>query len=106
MKQEIPGDATGVPVKLTAVDPNGNYHDLGTATSDMSGLYSALWTPPVEGKYTVIATFEGSNSYGSSYAETAFGVVSASAQANPMQTPVSSPNGGVQPPASAAPVVT
>ncbi len=33
-----------------------------------------MWEPPVLGEYTVIATFKGSGSYYTSYAETAFGV--------------------------------
>jgi len=40
----------------------------------MSGMFSHMWTPDIEGKYTVIATFEGSESYYASYAETAVGV--------------------------------
>ena len=32
-------DATGVPVSIDAVDPNGNYIHLGDATSDASGRY-------------------------------------------------------------------
>ncbi len=80
-QQQIPGNATGVPVTLTALDPNGNTEQIGTVTSDMTGLFSAMWTPPVPGKYTVIASFGGSKSYGSSYAECAFGVGAALAAA-------------------------
>ena len=32
-----PTNATGVPVSIDAVDPNGNYIHLGDATSDSSG---------------------------------------------------------------------
>jgi hypothetical protein len=74
MQQGIPGNATGVEVTLDTVDPNGNFVHIGTATSDMSGTFSYMWKPEVPGKYTVIATFVGSKSYGSSYAETAIGV--------------------------------
>ena len=38
MQKPIPANATGVEVTLDAVDPNGNFIHLGTATSDMSGL--------------------------------------------------------------------
>ena len=86
MQQPKPTNATGVRVHLTAYDPNGNTQDIGTVTSDLSGLYSAMWTPPVEGKYTIIATFEGSESYWSSYAETALGVSNAPT-ASPTATP-------------------
>jgi outer membrane protein assembly factor BamB len=67
-----PTNATGVTVAINAVDPNNNYIPIGTATSDSSGLFSFAWqTPNISGKYTVIATFEGSNSYYGSTAETA-----------------------------------
>jgi hypothetical protein len=74
MQQPRPQNATGVEVSLDTLDPNGNFVHIGTATSDMSGTYSYMWKPEVPGKYTVIATFVGSKSYGSSYAETAIGV--------------------------------
>ncbi len=63
MQFERPMDATGVPVKLEAVDPNGNYQYLGTATSDVYGNYGFAFEPEVKGTYMIIATFEGSNSY-------------------------------------------
>ncbi len=86
MQKPKPENSTGVTVKLTAIDPNGNTQDIGTVTSDMSGLYSIMWQPPVEGKYTIIATFAGSESYYASYAETAIGV-SAAPAASPTATP-------------------
>lgn len=76
-QQPIPVNAIGVSVSLDTVDPNGNSIHIATVTSDMSGTYSYIWTPNIAGKYTVTATFMGSNSYGSSYAETAVGVVQA-----------------------------
>ena len=120
MKQAKPTNLNGVPVHLTATDPNGNFQDLGVVNSDMSGLYSALWTPPVEGKYTVTATFAGSESYGSSQASTAFGVGAAqvvpivtsspivTATPNPtaIQTNTPSPSPSVQPPGSEMPITT
>ena len=74
MQQPMPMNATGVEVVLEAVDPNGDLIDIGTTTSDASGLFSYLWEPGQEGKYTIIATFEGSGAYGKSFAETALGV--------------------------------
>jgi hypothetical protein len=71
MQQGIPGNATGVEVTLDALDPNGNFVHIGTVTSDMSGGFKKMYTPEVPGEYTVIATFAGSASYYSSYAETA-----------------------------------
>jgi hypothetical protein len=70
----LPTDATGVSVTLDAIDPNGNFIHIDTVTTDLSGSYSTLWEPEHPGKYTVIATFEGSDAYFSSYAETAIGV--------------------------------
>jgi len=87
----IPGDATGVAVKLTAIGEDGSTHDIGTTTSDMSGLYSMMWTPPAEGKYTIVASFEGSNSYWPSYAETAIGVTAASGQPTMPASPTVAP---------------
>ena len=37
-----------------------------------------MWEPEIPGKYVVTATFMGDDSYGSSYAEAAVGVVEAS----------------------------
>jgi outer membrane protein assembly factor BamB len=74
MQKPRPANATGVEVTLDTIDPNGNWIHIGNATSDTSGTFSYMWTPDVPGKYTVIATFAGSESYWPSYAETAIGV--------------------------------
>ena len=70
MEQIYPADAKGVPVTLSAIDPNGNYQPIGTATSDINGNYGILFTPQVPGTYQIIATFDGSKSYGQSTAST------------------------------------
>ena len=62
-QQPEPMNATGVPVTLTALDPNGNIENLGTTTSNINGNYAIDWTPPVPGLYTITATFSGTNSY-------------------------------------------
>jgi len=93
MQQDIPADATGVTVKLTAIDPSGKSIDIGTTTSDMSGLYKMMWTPPSEGAYTIVATFEGSYSYYPSFAETALGVGPSSASVSPTTSPSSAVQG-------------
>jgi hypothetical protein len=88
MQQSMP-NAEGVKVKLYAIDPNGNYQDIGTATTDIGGSFGKSWVPPVPGDYFVMAEFEGSASYGSSYATTYFTVdesVSASAAFEPELT--------------------
>jgi hypothetical protein len=72
MQKPRPTNATGVTVSIDAIDPNNNYIHIGTTTSDPSGLFSYAWTPPnIPGKYTITATFAGSESYWPSYAETA-----------------------------------
>ena len=93
-QQPKPTNATGVPVHLTAIDPNGNFQDIGTATSDITGNYAISWTPPVPGIYTVTATFEGSNSYYSSSAETSYRSVS---NASSGSTSDSNPNSASNP---------
>ena len=80
-QQSKPTNATGVPVTLTAVDPNGNTDFIGNATNDITGNYAIAWTPPVPGLYTITATFAGSASYGNSAAETHV-VVSPAAQSS------------------------
>jgi hypothetical protein len=90
MEQVRPADATGVEVSISVLDPNDNCYEVGTATSDASGLFSFAFTPEVPGKYTVIATFEGSESYYGSYAETAINVEDAPA-ATPAPTPTPAP---------------
>jgi hypothetical protein len=69
-----PANAKGVEVTLDAVDPNGNWIHIGTATSDSSGMFKKMFTPEVPGEYTIIATFAGSGAYYASYSETAIGV--------------------------------
>jgi outer membrane protein assembly factor BamB len=78
-------DANGVSVTLDAIDPNDNFVHIDTVQTSMSGLFSTMWTPEIEGEYTVIATFEGTKSYWPSYAETAIGVVPAPTPATPIE---------------------
>jgi hypothetical protein len=84
-----PPICTGVPVTLTAVDPNGNVNVIGTATSDYQGNYGFQWTPTTQGLYTVYATFTGSNSYYTSSASTYATVSMAS-------TPIPTPTSGTE----------
>ena len=80
-QQAKPSNTTGVPVKIDAIDPNGNFINLGTTTTDSSGFYSFQVNPDMlsagAGTYQVIASFAGSKSYGSSYSESAFTLNSA-----------------------------
>ena len=67
-----PTDATGVPVTISVLDANGNYRTIGSTTSDADGFFSFDWKPDIEGKYTLYASFEGSESYWPSHATAAF----------------------------------
>ena len=102
MQQTKPTTATGVQVKLTAIDPNNNIQNIGTATSDALGNFAISWIPPVAGLYTVKATFEGTNSYFGSEAGTAF-VISEQNSAAPIITPTTAPT---QTTAPTAPIQT
>ena len=53
------------------------------------GFYSLDWEPDIPGKYTVVATFVGSESYYASYSETAFTVTEPEATPEPTPTPAS-----------------
>ncbi len=99
MQQPKPTNATGVPVHLTATDPNGNFQDIGYATSNALGNYAIDWVPPVPGLYTVTATFEGSESYYGSTAGTSF-VVSEAAAPAVVPTETTVPTGSTSAPAT------
>ena len=86
MQQIYPADAKGVPVNLATIDPNGNYIPIGTTTSDINGNYGLLFTPEIPGTYQIIATFDGSKSYGTSTATTYMAVGEA-----PASTPAPTP---------------
>jgi outer membrane protein assembly factor BamB len=80
-----PMDAIGVEVMIDVVDANGNYRNIGSTTSDADGFYSLSWTPDIEGKYTVYASFGGTKSYWPSHAVTAFNVDPATSTPTPTQ---------------------
>jgi hypothetical protein len=122
MQQAKPTNAKGVPVHLTAIDPNGNYQDIGIVTGDSAGIFHKMWTPPVTGEYVITASFEGTNAYAPSMSATAIGITAApSAIVQPTSAPTSaptvtptqpsqtaspSPSSGVQPPATGVPAAT
>ncbi len=92
MNKPRPTYPAGVDVSIDAVDPNNNFVHIATVTSDDAGAYSYAWeTPKVPGKYMVIATFPGSKSYYSSYAETAM-TVSAAPVTPPVEQPTAAPD--------------
>ena len=74
MQQPKPTNASGVTVSLDVIDSNGNYRNIGEVTTDLNGAFSYAWQPDIPGKYTIIASYLGSDSYGSSFAETAIQV--------------------------------
>jgi hypothetical protein len=88
-QQAEPTNFTGVTVSIDATDPNGNFITLGTATTDTTGHFIYAWqTPNVPGKYTVTATFAGTNGYWPSNAETGMIIQNAPATPAPTATPV------------------
>jgi outer membrane protein assembly factor BamB len=82
-----PLNATGVPVFLQATLTDGTVIDITHVTSDRRGSFSHLWTPPTKGKYTITATFEGTDAYYSSSAETAIGITEAAPATSPTIAP-------------------
>jgi hypothetical protein len=77
---------TGVPVTISAIDPNGNLVTIGSTNSDSSGTYALTWKPTLAGEYTITASFAGSNAYGSSWAETHAVVVESQVTSTPTAT--------------------
>ncbi|MCW3996829.1 MAG: PQQ-binding-like beta-propeller repeat protein [Candidatus Bathyarchaeota archaeon] len=69
-QRPMPTNAKGVDVELHAIDPNGNWIPIGTATSDSAGKYGISFKPEVPGTYQIVAEFKGSNSYGPSFGTT------------------------------------
>jgi hypothetical protein len=85
MQQAKPKDAKGVEVVITTLDPNGNTYEIGRTTSDINGEFGCVVEPPVPGKYQIMATFEGSKSYGPSSASTYLWVEEAPSPAQPIE---------------------
>jgi len=88
MQKAKPKDTVGVDVTISVIDANGNHRDIGTATSDASGFYSFQWVPDIPGKYTVVATFPGTEGYYGSIAEAAFAVDNAPPAPETPEAPV------------------
>jgi outer membrane protein assembly factor BamB len=91
MQQPCPDNAEGVEVVLTTLDPNGNTYELGRTTTAMSGTFGIAIDPPVPGLYKIIATFEGSDAYYGSYAETYINVAEAPSVAQPIEPEPAAP---------------
>ena len=92
MQQPMPhNNITGVPVTFSVLDSNGNFRTIGTSTSNSDGTFDFTWTPDISGHFTVTATFEGSQSYYSSHASTAFYASPEAAAPSPTIAPISNP---------------
>jgi hypothetical protein len=89
-QQSLPGNFTGVPVTIDVIDSNGNYRNIGTATTDTTGMFSLSWVPDISGNFTVVATFHGTNGYWPSYSETSFAVSAAHPTVAPTAAPTAS----------------
>jgi hypothetical protein len=74
-QKPLPANVTGVEVTLSVVDANNNCRIIGTATTNELGFFSYEWTPDIPGKYTVYASFDGTNGYWPSQAASAFTVM-------------------------------
>jgi hypothetical protein len=90
MQQQLSTTAIGVPVTLTAIDPNGNTVIFGTATTDNSGTFGFQVNPSMlsagSGTYRIIASFFGSESYWSSHA-TSYVTVNSAPTISPTAVP-------------------
>jgi hypothetical protein len=80
----------GVPVTLTAIGSDGSVTNIGTVTSNgYYGSFSCPWTPTKQDTYTIVASFAGDDSYGSSGAAAGLTVGPAPAEttsSNPIVT--------------------
>ena len=107
MQKPKPEDATGVNIILEAVGSDGQTTEIGTVTSDSSGMFKKLWMPTSTGEYTIVARFEGSKAYWPSSAQTAVGITSAAPQPSittpPTQPPTITPAPTTNMPTASAP---
>ena len=63
MQKPRPSNTVGVEVRIQVVDPAGSYAWIGTTTSDSFGNFAYSFIPQIEGTYSIIASFIGSDSY-------------------------------------------
>jgi len=77
MQHPRPENVQGVNVTLSVITADGAVTDIGNITTDSTGYYNFLWSPPAAGTYTILASFTGTKSYYSSYAQNTFNVDSA-----------------------------
>ena len=78
-----PASVIGVPVTLTAIGSDNTVIDVGIVTTNgFYGTFSKAWSPPDEGTYTIVASFAGDASYGTSSAATGLSVGPAAEEIN------------------------
>jgi hypothetical protein len=83
--------------------PDGSVEELGTTTTNINGNFGYMWKPQSTGQYTIIASFEGSESYWPSSQSTHVGVDAApSASITPQPTTTTEPT--TTPPVTEPPV--
>jgi hypothetical protein len=90
LPDDFPCATAGVEVTLSAIDPNGNSVNIGSAVSDSNGHYSLKWDVPTDagpGIYTITAAFNGTNSYYGSNAETSVATTAVTPTPTPTPTP-------------------
>jgi hypothetical protein len=85
MQKPMPTDAEGVEVVLTTFDPNGNTYEIGRTTSTNRGTFGCAVDLPVPGLYKIIATFDTTESYWGSCAETYMYVGEAPTSGTPIE---------------------
>ena len=79
-----PTDTAGVPIRIQVVDPDNEYAWIGTAPSAPYGNYAYSFIPQKEGLYSIIATFDGTESYWGSETTTYLGVGPAITPSSPI----------------------
>ena len=89
-QKPLPTNFKGVDVTINVVDSNGNFRPIGTTATDATGAYNLVWQPDISGKYTVVATFAGTNGYWPSSATTAFNVMEQAPTPAPTEAPAQS----------------
>jgi hypothetical protein len=88
--QPMPSNIIGVPVSIYVLDSNNNYRQIGSATSDASGMFSLSWKPDIAGDFKIYTTFDGSKGYFGSSAETSYSATAVQPTPTPTATPVQS----------------
>jgi len=94
MQQPKSLDLVGVPVTVYALNSNGSMYTVGDTVSNGNGDYAISWTPPAQGYYYITTSFNGDDSYYSSYAVTGIevGPKAATPQPTTTTTQVASPD--------------